>query len=115
MTRYPNISTRLTFMLAPNQTTTRCREQFGRMLIEAFACGVPVLASNSREIPNVVADASVIVEKRDEPGCRRALADLLENPARRAGLSFSGRAHALYSWPAVARRHLEFFAEWLAA
>jgi glycosyltransferase involved in cell wall biosynthesis len=86
------------------------------MLIEAFACGVPVLASDSGEIPNVVADAGVIVGERDEVGWVRALAELLESPARRAELAARGRdrAHSLYSWPVVARRHLEFFDELLA-
>jgi glycosyltransferase involved in cell wall biosynthesis len=104
-------------MLAPSQTTPQWREILGRMLIEAFACGVPVLASDSGEIPYVVADAGVIAGERDEAGWRRALADLLESPARRAELASRGRdrARAVYSWPVVARRHLEFFTELLSA
>jgi len=56
------------------------------------------------------------VGERDETGWRHALADLLESPARRAELSARGldRAHALYAWPVIARRHLEFFDELLA-
>lgn len=114
--RVPDHLNAMDVLLAPSQTTARWREQFGRMLIEAFACGVPVIASDSGEIPYVVADAGVIVGERDEPGWRRALADLLESPARRAEFAARGRdrARALYSWPVVARRHLEFFAELLA-
>src|SRR6185503_902639 len=44
-------------LCAPSQTTPRWREQFGRMLIEAFACGVPVVGSDSGESPHVSADA----------------------------------------------------------
>jgi len=115
--RVPEYLNAMDLLLAPSQTTARWREQFGRMLIEAFACGVPVLASDSGEIPYVVADAGVIVGERDELGWRRALVDLLESPARRGELAARGRdrAHALYSWPAVARRHLEFFDELLVA
>jgi len=104
-------------LLAPSQTTARWREQFGCILIEAFACGVRVLASDSGEFPYVVANAGVIVGERDEMGWRRMLADLLESPARRAEFAARGRdrAHALYSWPVVARRHLEFFNELLTA
>ncbi|HVA84579.1 MAG TPA: glycosyltransferase family 4 protein [Candidatus Binataceae bacterium] len=114
--RVPEYLDAMDLLLAPSQTTARWREQFGRMLIEAFACGVPVLASDSGEIPYVVGDAGLIVGERDELGWRRALADLLESPTRRAELAARGRdrAHALYSWPVVARRHLEFFDELLA-
>src|SRR5205823_5423875 len=41
-------------LVAPSQTTPQWREQFGRMLIEAFACGVPVVGSDSGEIPHVI-------------------------------------------------------------
>lgn len=104
-------------LAAPSQTTAAWREVLGRMLIEAFACGVPVIGSDSGEIPYVVADAGVIVGERDEAGWRRALGELLESPARRAELAARGRerAHALYAWPVVARRHLDFFSGLLAA
>jgi glycosyltransferase involved in cell wall biosynthesis len=104
-------------LVAPSQTTPQWREQFGRMLIEAFACGVPVIGSDSGEIPYVVADAGVIVGERDEGGWRRVLGELLESPARRDEFAARGRerAHALYAWPVVARRHLDFFAELLDA
>jgi glycosyltransferase involved in cell wall biosynthesis len=97
-------------LAAPSQTTPRWREQFGRMLVEAFACGVPVVGSDSGEIPHVVADAGLILPERDEAAWSRGLAELLENPARRAELAGRGRGHAhQFAWPVVARRHLEFF------
>lgn len=102
-------------LVAPSQTTPQWREQFGRMLIEAFACGVPVIGSDSGEIPYVVGNAGIIVGERDEAGWRRALSELLESPERRVELAARGRdrAHTLYAWPVIARRHLDFFAELL--
>jgi glycosyltransferase involved in cell wall biosynthesis len=98
-------------LCAPSRTTTAWREQFGRMLIEAFACGVPVMASDSGEIPHVVADAGLIVPEGDDTQWERTLAELLSNPARRAELSARGRARAtaVYDWPVVARQHTTFF------
>ena len=54
-------------LCAPSQTTARWREQFGRMLIEAFACGVAVIASTSGEIPHVVGDAGIARAGRRRP------------------------------------------------
>ena len=100
-------------LCAPSRTTPAWREQFGRMLIEAFACGVPVVASNSGEIPLVVADAGVVVPEGDAPLWARAIGDLLTDARRREDLSARGRQRVLstYGWPVVARQHSAFFDE----
>jgi glycosyltransferase involved in cell wall biosynthesis len=100
-------------LCAPSQTTPRWREQFGRMLVEGFACGVPVVGSDSGEVPHVVADAGLVVGEADAAGWAAALAALLDSPARRAELAARGldRARRLYAWPVVARQYLDFFEE----
>jgi glycosyltransferase involved in cell wall biosynthesis len=103
-------------LAAPSQTTPRWREQLGRMLIEAFACGVAVVGSDSGEIPYVIADAGLVVPEADESAWVAALSALLEDPARRAELAARGlgRAREVFAWPVIARRHLAFFDELLA-
>lgn len=111
----PNYLNAMDLLCAPSQTTPGWREQLGRMLIEAFACGVPIIASDSGEIPHVVADAGVIVDEKDEDRWVDELACLLENAERRRELSARGleRARTEYAWPVVARKHLDFFAQLL--
>jgi glycosyltransferase involved in cell wall biosynthesis len=115
--RVPGCLNAMDILCAPSQTTPRWREQFGRMLAEAFACGVPVLASNSGEIPFSVGDAGVIVDEQDESQWISALASLLESPSRRTDLAARGldRARTLFDWRVVARKHLDFFDELLDA
>ncbi len=98
-------------LCAPSRTTSRWREQFGRMLIEAFACGVPVVASDSGEIPYVVGDAGAIVAEDDEQAWSEAIGRLLADAALRQRLALRGRERAVaaFSWPVVARQHLRFF------
>jgi len=98
-------------LVAPSQTTSQWREQFGRMLIEAAACGVPVVASDSGEIPYVVGDSGVILPERDAAAWVAALGDLLEDSGRRADLSRRGRRRAelQYDWQVVGRHHAAFF------
>ena len=98
-------------LAAPSQTTARWREQFGRMLIEAFACGVPVVASDSGEIPHVVGEAGIIGPENDAPAWAQTLERLLADHARRNELSARGRQRAvsIYDWPIIARQHSQFF------
>lgn len=98
-------------LVAPSQTTVRWKEQFGRMLLEAMGCGVPILASDSGEIPYVVADAGRILPESDELTWVAALRDLLESPTTRHDLRERGltRARDVYHWPIVARKYLDFF------
>ena len=66
----PDYLNAMDVLCAPSQTTPRWREQFGRMLIEAFASGVAVIASTSGEIPYVVADAGLLVPRMTLTTCR---------------------------------------------
>jgi glycosyltransferase involved in cell wall biosynthesis len=81
------------------------------MLIEAMSCGVPVVATGSGEMPYVIGDAGRIVPERDPAQLAGALDALLDNPDERRALTEAGveRARALFSWPVVARQHLDFF------
>jgi glycosyltransferase involved in cell wall biosynthesis len=103
-------------LCAPSRTTARWREQFGRMLIEAMACGVPVLASASGEIPHVVQDAGQLMPENDPRLWANTIDHLVVNRAIRDELAARGlsRARTEVSWPIVARRHLDFFDEVLA-
>lgn len=100
-------------LCAPSRTTPRWREQFGRMLIEAMACGLPVVASPSGEIPHVVSDAGLLVGEDDVARWAATLDTLSEDRVGLAAMSGRAlaRAHAVYAWPIVARRHLDFFEE----
>jgi glycosyltransferase involved in cell wall biosynthesis len=98
-------------LAAPSQTTPRWREQFGRMLVEAMACGVPVVGSDSGEIPFVLDGVGEVVGEADEAGWAKALGELIESPVRRADLADRGlaAAHDLYAWDEVGRQYLAFF------
>jgi glycosyltransferase involved in cell wall biosynthesis len=103
-------------LVAPSQSRPHWREQLGRMLLEAFACGVPVVGSDSGEIPYVIGDAGLIVPEADEAAWTRELGRLLDDSSLRADYAARGlaRAQAEFAWPEIARRHLKFFDEILA-
>lgn len=98
-------------LCVPSQTTRRWKEQFGRILVEAFACGRAVVASDSGEIPHTVGDAAVVVPESDADAWAAAIDRLLSSERERAELSGRAlaRARERFAWPVVARRYLEFF------
>lgn len=99
-------------LCAPSESTPRWREQFGRMLIEAMACGVPVAASRSGEIPHVLGDAGLLLPERDAGAWASAIAALIADEAERRKLARAGAARVRgFALPAVAERHLRFFGE----
>ena len=86
------------------------------MLIEAMACGVPVIASDSGEIPHVVQDAGLVLPEGDPAAWAETIDRVATDDTLRADLSTRGlaRARAEFAWPIVARRHLDFFEEVLS-
>ncbi len=112
----PQYLNAMDLLCAPSRTTPAWREQFGRMLTEAMACGVPVLASRSGEIPHVVGDAGMLLEESDVDGWARAIALVMAEPARRREMADRGlrRSRLEFAWPVVARQHLAFFDELVA-
>jgi glycosyltransferase involved in cell wall biosynthesis len=103
-------------LCAPSLTQARWREQFGRMLIGAFACGVPVIASDSGEIPHVVGNAGVIVPEGDVDRWFDAIGTLIGDAELRTVLAHRGRerAVAVFDWGVIARQHSAFFDEVIA-
>lgn len=114
--RVPEHLNAMDLLCAPSRTTPRWKEQLGRMLTEAMACGVPAIGSDSGEIPHVLADAGLIVPDDDVAALTRALDALLADPSQRAELAERGSAHvaAEYALDVAAHRHLAFFRELVA-
>jgi len=99
-------------VLAPRATPS-WKEQFGRVLIEAMACGVPVVGARSGAIPEVIGEAGLTFAEGDIEGLRECLVSLAEHPRLRAQLGEAGRARVLanYTQAQVAARTVEVYKE----
>ena len=76
-------------------------EAFGLALIEALACGRPVLASGGGGTPELVGDAGVLAPPDDPAAFARLLGDLLDDAGRRAALGLAARRRAVERYSVV--------------
>ena len=91
----PDFYRSLDALALPSRTMPNWKEQFGRVLVEAMACGVPVLGSDSGEIPHVIGDGGLVFPEGDVGGLRQCLAQLSGDTALRDALSARARERVL--------------------
>lgn len=82
-------------LVVPSLTRPNWKEQFGRVIIEAMACGVPVVGSSSGAIPDVIGDAGLIFPEGDRDHLAERLRRLLDDSPLRQDLAQRGRARVL--------------------
>jgi glycosyltransferase involved in cell wall biosynthesis/2-polyprenyl-3-methyl-5-hydroxy-6-metoxy-1,4-benzoquinol methylase len=79
----------------PSISMRMWKEQFGMVLVEAMACGTPVVTTSSGSIPEVVGDAGILVPANDPGELAGAIASLCLSEDLRKELGRKGRARAV--------------------
>jgi len=101
-------------LVLPSRTTAEWVEFFGRVLIEGMACEVPVIGSDSGEIPQVIDDAGLIFPEAEA----EALAERVRRIAHDANLRKDLIARGLtrvenFTWETIAERTYQVYQELL--
>jgi glycosyltransferase involved in cell wall biosynthesis len=112
-TEMPHVYHTFDALVLPSLTAPRWKEQFGRALVEAMLCEVPVVGSDSGEIPNVIGDAGLVVPEGDVAALAAALRRLAADAGLRRRLAAAGRQRALehFTMAAVAHRTWALYKE----
>jgi len=85
-------------------------EGFGLPLVEAMACGVPVIAADTASMPEVLGDAGMLIDPTDRPEWTRAIVDVVSSVQARARLRTAGfRRVAEFTWARTATLTLEAY------
>lgn len=106
----PDFYRSIDVLAVPSVDTPSWREQFGRVVIEAMACGTPVVASDGGALPEVVGDGGIIVPQNDPETLTEVLVSLIADRERRSRYADAARARALgCSWDAVAAAYEDLY------
>jgi glycosyltransferase involved in cell wall biosynthesis len=85
-------------------------EGFGLPVLEAMACGAPVVCSNRSSLPEVAGDAALLCEPQDSEALAHAIEQILTDRDLRATLQQRGLARAAqFSWEQTAQRTLNVY------
>lgn len=89
------------------------KEQFGQVIVEAMACGVPPIAVDAYGPADIIehGETGWLVEPDDVYTLANALVEAVNRPGerRRRGAKAAAEAHGSYAWPALARRVAEIY------
>ncbi len=88
-------------------------EGLGVVLLEAMACGLPVMGSNVGGIPDIITnnEIGVLVEEKDVHGISEAIKKLIKDKELRTILSKNGfnLVKHNFNWETIAKRYIEVF------
>ncbi len=85
-------------------------EGFGLPVLEAMACGCPVISSNASSLPEVTGDSAILVDPSDVGGFAQAMEEVLSNPELRQSLHGRGLSWARkFSWDRTALDTIEVY------
>lgn len=95
-------------LVLPSRTTPEWKEQFGHVLIEAMAMGIPVVGSSSGEIPYALGRADLIFEEENAASLAAILQRMMHEPNWRQEIINYGleRVNQLYTHQRIAERSI---------
>ncbi len=97
----------------PSITLPHLKEQFGRGIIEAMACEVPVIGSDSGEIPSTIDKGGLVFKEKDIKDLKEKIELLIENRHLRRLLAKNGRKRVLenFAWEIIAEKQYQVYRE----
>ena len=85
-------------------------EGFGLPVLEAMACGTPVITSNVSSMPEIVGEAGVLLPPGDTRALAQATLELVNDPAKRQRLSVKGLERAMaFTWERTAEKTMAVY------
>jgi len=96
--KIPQIMNQADFLILPSKTTRYWEEYLGMVLLEAMACGLPVITTDCGAIPEVVDNTALIVKQNNSESLYKGIKQMINNHNLRQKLSDMGlkRVHTYF-------------------
>ncbi|MDD1420988.1 glycosyltransferase family 4 protein [Dolichospermum sp. ST_sed1] len=107
----PEVISQFDVLVLPSRTTPEWKEQFGHVLIEAMAMGIPVVGSSSGEIPHVIGTEDLVFPEEDASELAAILKRMICEPEWRQEVRNYGldRVNRLYTHQKIAQRLIDLW------
>lgn len=103
---------RFDVLAVPSLTRPNVLEQFGRVVVEGMASGIPVVVSSVGALPETGGEAVLVVDEDNPEALADAVQRVASDEALRRRLIEAGMVRALeFDWQEVARRHVDLYHE----
>jgi glycosyltransferase involved in cell wall biosynthesis len=112
----PGVYSGFDVLVVPSRSRPNWKEQFGRVIIEAMACELPVIGSDSGEIPNVIGNGGRVYPEGDVERLAAELDDILGDEPKRREVALCARERVLaeFTQARVAERYYDVYRSILA-
>lgn len=113
----PQLLNAIDVLVLPSRSMPHWKEQFGRVLVEAMACGTPVIGSSSGAIPEVIGNCGLVFREGNIDELRSHILRVANDYELRMELSQRGRMRAIsqFSSEVVAKKTLKAYEQSLRA
>lgn len=100
-------------LVVPSKTTKNWKEQFGRIIIEAFATGASIIGSDSGSIPEIIGSYGLIFKEGNVSDLTKNIKRFIQNRKHWESQKIKARAEVeiLYTWQALAAQYIKLFQE----
>jgi glycosyltransferase involved in cell wall biosynthesis len=107
----PEVLSQFDVLVLPSRTSSTWKEQFGHVLIEAMAMGIPAVGSDSGEIPNVIHRADLVFPEGDAIALAVILQQMVNEPGWREEVARYGfeRVQQHYTHDRIAARLIDLW------
>jgi glycosyltransferase involved in cell wall biosynthesis len=99
-------------LIVPSRTTTNWKEQFGRIIVEAYATGASVIGSDSGSIPEIIDNYGLTFKEGNVPELINCINDIKDNEQKWNKLKKDAKEYVnkTFSWQAIAKSYYNFYA-----